>query len=112
MLLRIRNEYTTLPIYITETGAAYRDYMNPAGEVDDPERFAFLDACLRAASEAIAQGVDLLGLSVWCLQDNFAGPSNYLQKFGLVWTDLVAQQMTPKQSAYWYRRVIWRNGLT
>jgi beta-glucosidase len=112
VLLRIRNEYTTLPIYITETGAAYRDYMNPAGEVNDPERIAFLDAYLRAASEAIAQGVDLLGLSIWCFQDNFAGPFGYSQKFGLVWTDFVTQEMTPKQSAYWYRDVISRNGLT
>lgn len=86
--------------------------MNPAGEVNDPERIALLDAYLRAASDAIAQGVDLLGLSIWCFQDNFAGPFGYSQKFGLVWTDFVTQQMTPKQSAYWYRDVISRNGLT
>lgn len=48
----------------TETGAAYRDCMNPIGEVSDPERIAFLDAYFRAAHEAIAQGVDLRGLSI------------------------------------------------
>ena len=86
--------------------------MNPAGEVNDPERIAFLDAYLRAASAVIAQGVDLLGLSIWCFQDNFAWPSGYSQKFGLVCTDFVTQQTTPKQSAYWYRDVISRNSLT
>jgi beta-glucosidase len=49
-------KYTTLSIYSTEAGAAYRDYMNSAGEVNDPERIAFLDAYFRAASEAISQG--------------------------------------------------------
>ena len=44
-------------------------------------------------------------------QDRFAGPFGYSQKFGLVWTDFVTQQMTPKQSAYWYRDVVSRNGL-
>jgi beta-glucosidase len=67
---------------------------------------------LRAASEAIAQGVDLLGLSIWCFQDSFAWPLGYSQKFVLIWTDFVTQQTTPKPSAYWYRDVISRNGLT
>jgi beta-glucosidase len=56
--------------------------------------------------------MDLLGLSIWCFQDNVAWPSGYSQKFGLVRTDFVTQQTTPKQSAYWYRDVISRNGLT
>jgi beta-glucosidase len=51
--------------------------MKPAGEVKDPERIALLDTYFCAASEVIAQGVNLLGLSIWCLQDCFAWPSGY-----------------------------------
>jgi beta-glucosidase len=80
--------------------------MKPAGEVKDPERIALLDTYFCAASEVIAQGVNLLGLSIWCLQDCFAWPSGYSQKFGLVWTDFVTQQMAPEQSAYCYLDVI------
>jgi len=42
--VRLRNEFTTLLTYITETGATYHDYANPAGEVNGPERISFLDA--------------------------------------------------------------------
>ncbi|WP_406230155.1 family 1 glycosylhydrolase [Nocardia sp. NBC_01009] len=72
--------------------------------------FAAVD--LRAAHDAIADGVDLRGLIVWCFQDNFASTNGYSIKFGLAWTDFVSQQVTPKQSAAWFRDVIARNGLT
>jgi len=112
VLLRVRNEYTSIPIYITETGVAYYDYVEPSGTIRDPKRIAFLDSYLRAAHDAIIQGVDLRGLIVWCFQDNFASTNGYSIKFGLVWTDFVTQQMTPKQSARWFGDVIARNGLT
>ncbi|WP_433683955.1 GH1 family beta-glucosidase [Nocardia sp. CA-119907] len=112
VLRRVRDEYTRIPLYITETGAAYHDYVEPSGEIRDGDRIAFLDAYLRAAHDAIADGVDLRGLIVWCFQDNFASTNGYSIKFGLAWTDFVSQQVTPKQSAAWFRDVIARNGLT
>lgn len=36
LLLRIRADYGDLPLYITENGAAYADYVDPAGTVRDP----------------------------------------------------------------------------
>jgi beta-glucosidase len=79
--------------------------------VKDPERIACLDGYLRAAHAAIAQGVDLRGLIVWCFQDNFASSMGYAKRFGLVWTDFATQQRIPKQSALWYRDAIAANGL-
>ena len=111
VLVRVRDDYTRLPLYVTETGAAYADYVNPDGEIEDPERIAFLDAYLRAAHAAITQGVDLRGLIVWCFQDNFASTMGYSRRFGLVWTDFATQQRTAKRSAFWYRDVVARNGL-
>jgi beta-glucosidase len=112
LLLRVRDTYTSLPLSITETGWAWADYVDPAGQVKDPERIAFLDGYLRAAHAAIAQGVDLRGLIVWCFQDNFASSMGYAKRFGLVWTDFATQQRIPKQSALWYRDVIAANGLS
>ncbi len=112
VLRRVRDEYTTIPLYLTEIGVAYHDYVGPSGEIRDGDRIAFLDAYLRAAHDAIADGVDLRGVIVWCFQDNFASTNGYSIKFGLAWTDFVSQQVTPKQSAFWYRDVIARNGLT
>ncbi|WP_433207665.1 GH1 family beta-glucosidase [Nocardia sp. CA-107356] len=111
VLRRVRDEYTRIPLYITETGVAYHDYVEPSGEIRDGDRIAFLDAYLRAAHDAIADGVDLRGLIVWCFQDNFASTNGYSIKFGLTWTDFVSQQVIPKQSAAWFSDVIARNGL-
>ena len=112
VLLRVRDEYTRIPLYITETGWTWSDYVDPAGDVKDPERIAFLVGYLRAAHAAIAQGVDLRGLIVWCFQDNFASSMGYAKRFGLVWTDFATQRQIPKQSARWDRDVIVANGLS
>ena len=41
-ILRRVHEATPLPLYITENGAAYHDYVDPEGGVDDVERVAYL----------------------------------------------------------------------
>jgi beta-glucosidase len=111
LLTRIRDEYTAVPLYVTENGAAYHDYVNPEGTVDDPERVQFLEAHVRAAHKAIEAGVDLRGYFVWTLMDNFEWTQGYLARFGLAYVDYRTQTRIPKRSASWYAEVIRRNGL-
>ena len=111
LLLRLSKEYTGLPLYITENGAAFHDYVDPEGGVDDEERVAFLDAHFRAAHEAIEQGVNLKGYFVWSLLDNFEWAEGYSKRFGIVYVDYLTQRRIPKMSARWYKEVIRRNGL-
>ncbi len=111
LLVRLHREYARLPIYITENGAAFYDYVDPEGSVDDEERIAFLDAHFRAAHAAIEQGVDLRGYMVWSLLDNFEWAEGYSKRFGIVFVDYGTQRRIPKMSARWYTEVIERNGL-
>ena len=111
LLVRLKREYTDLPIYITENGAAFHDYADPEGNVKDEERVAFLDSHFRAAHEAMEQGVNLKGYFVWSLLDNFEWAEGYSKRFGLIYVDYPTQRRVPKQSYGWYRRVIERNGL-
>ena len=71
MLVRIKEEYVDLPIYVTENGRAVHDYVDHEGGVDDEERISYLDAPFRAAHDAIERGVDLRGYMVWSFLDNF-----------------------------------------
>ena len=112
LLLRLDHEYTKLPLYITENGAAFHDYADPEGGVDDEERVGYLDAHFRAAREAIEQGVNLKGYFVWSLLDNFEWAEGYSKRFGIVYVDYPTQRRIPKMSARWYSEVIRRNGLT
>ncbi|MCW3813252.1 GH1 family beta-glucosidase [Micromonospora sp. DR5-3] len=109
-LERVHRDYTDLPLYITENGAAFVDAVVD-GRVDDPDRLAYLDAHLRAAHAAIRAGVPLKGYFAWSLMDNFEWAWGYTKRFGLVHVDYDSQARIPKSSARWYAEVIRRNGL-
>jgi beta-glucosidase len=110
VLARVKNEYAPdLPIYITESGAAYNDYIDPEGRVHDPERIDYLRRHLEAAHAALEAGVDVRGYFVWSLLDNFEWDSGYAMRFGLVFVEYSTQRRIPKSSAHWYRSVIRAN---
>jgi beta-glucosidase len=99
VLVRIRDEYRDLPIYITENGAAYPD----RDLTEDPERTAYLEGHLGALRRAAAEGVDVQRYCVWSLLDNFEWEEGYDQRFGIIHVDFATQERTPKRSALWYR---------
>jgi beta-glucosidase len=111
LLVRLHEEYTLGPFYITENGRAVYDYVDPEGDVDDVERIAYLEDHFRAAHAAIEQGVNLQGYMVWSLLDNFEWAEGYSKRFGIVFVDYGTQRRIPKMSAGWYKGVIERNGL-
>jgi beta-glucosidase len=55
--------------------------------------------------------VDVRAYFQWSLLDNFEWSHGYRMRFGLVHVDYDTQARTPRDSAYWYRDVIARNGL-
>ncbi|MFN2537021.1 MAG: glycoside hydrolase family 1 protein, partial [Mycobacteriales bacterium] len=111
VLVRMHREYPPIPLHITENGAAYRDVIDADGHIRDKERIAFLDAHLQAAHTAIEHGVDLRGYFYWSLLDNFEWAEGYAKRFGIVHVDFASQRRTPKQSAFWYAKVIAGNSL-
>jgi beta-glucosidase len=108
----LRATYPDLPpIHITENGVAYDDPLQD-GAVHDVRRIAYLDGHLRALRAAIAAGVDVRAYFQWSLLDNFEWAHGYAMRFGLVHVDYASQARTPRDSAFWYRDVIARNGLS
>ena len=101
--MRLHEEYTQVPIYITENGRAVYDYVDPEGEVDDRERISYLDSHIAALESARANGVDVRGYFVWSLLDNFEWAEGYSKRFGLVHVDFASLERTPKASYAWYR---------
>jgi beta-glucosidase len=71
VLVRVSDEYTKLPLYVTESGVSLHDYVDPDGRVNDVERIDYLSRYFSAAAQAIGEGVDLRGYFVWSLFDNF-----------------------------------------
>lgn len=107
MLVELDSRYDRLPpLYITENGCAFNDYVDPNGAVVDPERISFLQRHLDACRDAIAAGVDLRGYFVWSLLDNFEWQEGYSKRFGLVYVDYPTGTRIPKASYYWYRDLV------
>ncbi len=111
LLTRVHRDYGPLPLYITENGAAFDDKPDKDGRIDDSSRINYLQDYLIEAWKAMQEGVLLEGYFVWTLMDNFEWSFGYSKRFGLIYVDYPTQKRYFKDSAYWYRDVISRNGL-
>ena len=112
VLTRLQRDYPATPLMVTENGAAFDDYVDPAGQVHDGERVAYLHEHLSACRRAIAQGVDLRGYFAWSLLDNFEWAYGYAKRFGLVHVDYPTQRRTMKASGHRYAEIIRRHKRT
>lgn len=106
LLKRLSEEYTALPMYITENGAAYSDTVGADGQVHDAKRTAYVQGHLEAAQRFIEQGGNLKGYYLWSLMDNFEWAHGYSKRFGIIYVDFETQQRILKDSAKWYRDLI------
>ena len=92
-------------VIVTENGI-------PEPGAEDRLRPAFLVSHLAACHRAIRDGVRLRGYCYWSSLDNFEWAEGFEPRFGLVHVDYATQTRTPKPSAYLYRDIIRRNGLS
>ncbi len=109
LLVNISENYTKLPLYITENGAAFNDEI-VNGEVNDRDRVNYLKGHFKAAYNAIKDGVNLERYYVWSLMDNFEWAFGYSKRFGIIYVDYTTKERTLKKSAHWYKKVIKNNG--
>jgi beta-glucosidase len=96
-LVRIKRDYTDLPIYLTENGTC---------ETDDARRVEFFDLHLKALKDAIDQGVDARGYFAWTLIDNFEWAEGYSAKFGIVGMDPQTLSRQPRASYEAFRTML------
>ncbi len=107
---RFQTERYKLPLVFTENGLCNMDFVHLDGAVHDPQRIDYLNRYLGGLRRAIADGVPVTGYFYWSMLDNLEWAEGYKDRFGLVHVDFKTQQRTPKDSFYWYRRVIETNG--
>lgn len=105
LLCRLHNDYQPKRLWVTENGAAFKDHM-VNGEVDDPQRLAYIRDHIAATHDAIQQGVPVGAYFAWSLMDNFEWASGYAKRFGLVYVDFTTQKRTFKNSALWYQNFL------
>lgn len=92
LLVRVSNDYTKIPVYVTENGMAEVEGDN------DPRRVKYYEDHLKAVLAARAEGADVRGYFAWSLLDNYEWAEGYNKRFGLVHVDYASQKRTPKAS--------------
>ena len=106
LILRLREEYTSIPIYITENGAAFKDKVSKDGKVHDGKRIDYLRNHLKKIAVLNQKGADIKGYFLWSLIDNFEWGHGYSKRFGIIHLDYKTQERILKDSALWYRDLI------
>ena len=105
LLCRLHTDYHPQGLWVTENGAAFKDQL-VNGEVNDPQRLAYIRDHIAATHDAIQQGVPVGAYFAWSLMDNFEWASGYAKRFGLVHVDFETQKRTFKNSALWYQKFL------
>ena len=114
-LRRIYDRYH-LPILITENGLGAKDELGEDGKIHDDYRIDYLKRHFHQAQLAITDGVDLIGYCPWAFIDLVSTHQGYGKRYGFVYVnrgedDLKDMRRICKDSYYWYKEVIERNGI-
>jgi len=109
LLNRLQSDYTKIPLYITENGAAFPDQLSSENIVHDTERITFLQEHFAASLRFRNEGGNLKGYYVWSFLDNFEWAYGYSKRFGITYVDYATQKRILKDSALWYKEFIAQN---
>lgn len=105
-----------LPIMIVENGIGAIDKVSEDGKVHDDYRIDYMRKHIEQMKEAIYDGVDLIGYTSWGCTDVVSASTGELKKrYGLIYVNKHDDgtgdlSRMPKDSFYWYKKVIESNG--
>lgn len=106
-----------LPMLVTENGMAYSEEPGEDGKIHDQYRILYLKEHIEQCSQAIEEGIELLGYCPWSFLDVVSSHQGFAKRYGLVYvnrtdSDVKDCRRIPKDSYYWYQKVIKHQGLT
>lgn len=105
-----------LPIFIAENGLGATDTFENDKSIHDPYRIAYLKDHVEQMKEAIIDGVDLIGYTMWGFIDIVScGSMEMSKRYGVIYVDRDdrgngSNQRYKKDSFYWYKKCIESNG--
>lgn len=105
-----------LPIFIAENGLGAKDVLEEDGSIHDPYRIEYLRNHVKQMKEAIKDGVDLIGYTMWGFIDIVScGSMEMSKRYGVIYVDRDdrgqgSNQRYRKDSFYWYQKCIKSEG--
>ncbi len=104
------------PLFIVENGLGAEDKLEKDGKIHDDYRIDYMRKHICAMMEAIEDGVELMGYTVWGCTDLISASTGEMQKrYGMIYVDknndgTGSLNRYRKDSFYWYQEVIRTNG--
>lgn len=105
-----------LPMMVVENGLGAVDQISEDGKIHAPYRIDYLRKHIEAMKKAIENGVDLMAYTTWgCIDLVSAGTGQMSKRYGFIYVDRDDHgegnlARMPKDSFYWYKKVIASNG--
>lgn len=105
-----------IPLFIVENGIGAEDYVTTDGKIHDTYRIDYLQKHIEQMREAIVDGVELIGYTMWSSLDIVSsGTSEMSKRYGFIYVDQDDDgngtlSRSKKDSFYWYQKVIATNG--
>ncbi len=105
-----------LPLFIAENGLGAKDIMTEDGRIHDSYRIDYLREHIRQMAEAVEDGVDLLGYTMWGILDIVScGTIEMSKRYGVIYIDRDdagngSCRRYKKDSFTWYQKCITSNG--
>lgn len=104
-----------VPLMVLENGLGAHDKIEE-GKILDPYRISYLKSHIQAVGKALEDGVEVRAYTVWGCIDLISVSTGEMEKrYGLIYVDLDnegrgSSRRIPKESYYWYKKVIETNG--
>lgn len=115
-LNKLHDRYPDTPLMVVENGFGAFDTVEEDGSIHDPYRIDYFRPHIQAMSEAIEDGVPLIGYTTWGPIDLVsAGTGQYAKRYGFIYVDRHDDgtgdfSRHKKDSFDWYKKVIASNG--
>ena len=105
-----------LPLMVVENGLGAIDKLEEDGSIHDQYRIEYTKEHIKAMSDAIEDGVDLIGYTYWgCIDLISASTGEMKKRYGFIYVDKNNDgsgtlKRYKKDSFHWYKKVIESNG--
>jgi 6-phospho-beta-glucosidase len=105
-----------LPLFIVENGLGAYDKVEKDGSIHDTYRIDYMRKHIEQMKEAVKDGVDVMGYTMWGPIDLVSASTSEMSKrYGFIYVDQDdygngTLNRSRKDSFYWYKKVISSNG--
>ncbi|SMC21301.1 6-phospho-beta-glucosidase [Clostridium acidisoli DSM 12555] len=105
-----------IPVMVVENGLGAVDKLDSDGSINDDYRIDYLRDHIKEMEEAVKDGVELMGYTMWgCIDLVSASTGEMKKRYGFIYVDKDNEgngslKRIPKKSFKWYKKVIESNG--